>query len=81
MTQQRTRVALKGKAQCLAVFYRGGTHWGFNNAYAVYKAARLEWIVALVRANSWQVEPAVYLSHMGAPQPAPEPAGRLFGPG
>jgi len=63
----------------LAAFYTGGTHLGFNNAYAVYKAARPEWIAALVRANPEQVEPAVYLSHVGAPQPAP--AGRPFGPG
>jgi hypothetical protein len=65
----------------LAVFYTGGTRLGFNNAFGVYKAARPERIAALVHANPDPVEPAVFLRHVGATQPALEPVGRPFGPG
>jgi len=64
----------------LAAFYTGGTAFGFNNAFAVYKAARPEWIAALVRANPDQVDDAVYRSHVGTARPSIVPAGRPFGP-
>ena len=64
----------------LAAFYTGGTAFGFNNRFAVYKAARPEWIAALVRANPEQVDEAVYQNLVGTVRPALVQAARPFGP-
>jgi hypothetical protein len=64
----------------LAAFYTGGTHLGFSSANAVYQAARLEWIAALVKANPEQVDDAAYQALLGAARPSSAPGARPFGP-
>jgi hypothetical protein len=64
----------------LAAFYTGGTHLGFSSSTSVYKAARPEWIAALVKANPDQVDDATYQCMVGDARPGTTGNERPFGP-
>lgn len=62
-----------------AVYYTGGAFLDVLGKHAVYRAARREWAVALVRENPDQADEATYQELVGAPRPVQAPDQRPFG--
>jgi hypothetical protein len=74
---QRPEQAVWGQA----AFYTGSARMGLSSDTSVYKAARPEWIAALLKANPEQVDDATYQGATGTARPVAAPDSRPFGPG
>jgi len=57
----------------VAAYYTGSTLLDLLGGSKVYRAARPEWLAALVRANPDQVDDATYRQLVGAEKPARQP--------
>jgi hypothetical protein len=62
----------------LAAFYTGDKVFSMKVLPRCYKAARAEWIKALVEANPDQVDDAVFAQTVGHPKPTTEQQQRPF---